>query len=122
MKTWTIIIPLFFSLLSLSNNAGEMTGAGKIANQILLKNGLSIQALNNAGHEVLLGEFTGAGKGIDTYKVQYFITKDDLYKKNEVRHYQFAAKAQTTKFSELEYLEINEGQRINKNKVLGLVY
>ena len=95
-----ILIAMF--LLSTSIFAGEVTGAGKEVEIILVKNGLSSAKLKSLG--LKLGEVTGAGKiHIDT--LEMIVTSKKVISMNDVVHTEFKNPSAGQKVSEVEYYD-----------------
>ena len=53
-------------------------------NQLLSKRDLSLQQLERQGHELLLGEVTGAGRIINLNQVQIILLQDRIVLKKEI--------------------------------------
>ena len=116
-----IMLATFLILITVLGNAqaGEVTGAGGVM-KVLKRNGYDIQALKQSGHEMTLGEVTGAGKLVPLDQVRLMVTKKQVINANSLEHVQFQHPSQARFFKEVEFVEFN-GKKIPKNEFIGLI-
>ncbi|EQC43748.1 hypothetical protein [Bacteriovorax sp. Seq25_V] len=101
MKNLLKVIFSFFMFVNIVLG-GEVTGAGKEIETILVKNGLSTAKLKSLG--LKLGEVTGAGKiHIDT--LEMIVTSKKVISMNDIVHTEFKNPSAGQTVSEVEYFD-----------------
>ncbi len=86
-----LILAIAFSAVV---SAGELTGAG--ARALLVRNGIDPKGLEQSGAKILAGELTGAGKTVDIKRIQYVLTKAEVFNMEEVRHIELNTRGERT--------------------------
>jgi hypothetical protein len=118
----SLLLAVTLTTLSLTSVwAGEVTGAGRQALQVLRSHNVSVEALKTQGFKVLLGEVTGAGKTIDLDRIDMVVTQNKLLKMNQASHIKFKHPSQAKALRDVEHLEFNS-LRVSPNQIKGLIY
>ena len=86
LKNIIILLLLSFSFATLY--AGEVTGAGFVKN-IMMKKEMNLQQMLNNGHNLLLGEVTGAGLTIPLEKIKVLVTAKEAFKMSHIQRIEF---------------------------------
>ena len=104
------LMSLVFILLSFSIvHGGEVTGAGFVKN-IMKKRQMNLEQMLNNGHDLLLGEVTGAGRKVPLSQIKVLVTKEDAFKMSNIQRIEFK-KSGGLKLENVDFFEI-------KNKVI----
>lgn len=100
------LIALFLILISFSVvHGGEVTGAGFVKN-IMKKRQMNLEQMLNNGHDLVLGEVTGAGRKVPLEKIKVLVTKEDAFKMSNIQRIEFK-KAGGLKLENVDFFEIN---------------
>jgi uncharacterized protein (UPF0548 family) len=105
-KTFTLMT-FFFVLISF---AGEVTGVGRQALQVLRQHNMSIAELRQAGLKVHLGEVTGVGKRIHLDQVEMVVSKNKVFKMRELSHVEFKNPSQARSLNDVVHLEFDRAK------------
>lgn len=128
------ILPLTLLAMSLFSfaQAGEFTGQGVRAEEVLIKNHKDPNELVRTGHRILSGELTGIGKTVPTGKVTIFVLEKELVEVDDIEAIQVGARVvpigavsdmEEIKNPASEVRSLNAKRRvIQSNQVKGLVY
>ena len=119
MKAISIILSLMMTIGM--TQAGEVTGAGKVAAEVLAAHNMSVQQLKAQGLKVLLGEVTGAGKSINLDRINAVVTKNKVFKMNHASHIEFKHPSAAKALQDVKHLEFNAA-RVRVNQLNGIVY
>ncbi|MCO4794630.1 MAG: hypothetical protein KC493_13005 [Bacteriovoracaceae bacterium] len=100
------LLTVFFITLSIASGfSGEVTGAGMVKN-ILKKKHMNLERFLSTGHELKLGEVTGAGRQIELDRVKVVVTNSEAFKLENVQRIEFQ-KSGGLKLGNVDFFEIN---------------
>lgn len=85
--------------------AGEVTGAGMEAREILKAHNIDLQQLNNQGFRLLFGEHTGAGKEMNLDRVNMVLAGKSVYYVSNADHIEFKYPSSAKSLNDVKYLE-----------------
>jgi len=114
----TIISILCFLQLASFTFAGEITGAGQVA-QILKRHNLSLSTLQAQG--LTLGDITGAGKSINLDRINMLVTGQNVFPMGEATHIDFKNPSAAKTLIDVTHLEFN-GKKVRTNQIKGILY
>lgn len=113
-----IITILCFLQLSSLAFAGEITGAGQVA-QILKRHNLSLSALQAQG--LKLGDITGAGKTVNLDRINMLVTGQKVFSMGEASHIDFKHPSAAKSLIDVNHLEFN-GKKVRTSQIKGILY
>lgn len=109
---------LFISLTMTIAIGGEVTGAGMVKN-ILKKKQMNLQQFLQTGHELRLGEVTGAGRQIELDRVKVVVSNKEAFKMSNVQRIEFQ-KSGGLKLGNVDFFEI-DGKIIEVRKIQAMI-
>jgi hypothetical protein len=114
----SLIILLVLSISFSTVYGGEVTGAGFVKN-IMKKKEMNLQHMLNNGHDLLLGEVTGAGLTVPLDKIKILVTAKEAFKMSNIQRIEFK-KAGGIKLINVDFFEI-QGKIIETKSLKALV-
>ncbi len=109
---------LFITLTMTIALGGEVTGAGMVKN-ILKKKQMNLDSLLQSGHELRLGEVTGAGRQIELDRVRVVVSNNEAFKMDNVQRIEFQ-KAGGLKLGNVDFFEI-DGKIVEVRKIQAMI-
>lgn len=79
-----LIALLVLAFMAISGHAQGLTAKQSRALQVLKKEKIDVNILRKTGHQVLLGELTGAGKSVPLSKLKLLIHNDTVIDRQEI--------------------------------------
>lgn len=113
-----LIVTLFMILSIAPGISGEVTGAGLVKN-ILKKKNMNLEQFLQTGHELKLGEVTGAGRQIELDRVRVVVTANNAFKMDKVQRIEFQ-KSGGLKLGNVDFFEI-DNQIVEVNKIKAMI-
>jgi len=117
------LISILISFLFLSSNlwAGEITGAGQRALEVLQANRISVETLRNQGMQVMLGEVTGGGMKISLDRIQMVVTNKKVLNMRDVSHIDFKHPSAAKTLRDVKALEFNR-DKVKVKQLNAIIY